>query len=500
MTDLNGTGEARRTDELIDRVVARRAARGTAGAPATAATRPGPEEALITELSGLTPIDWPADEAGDRIAGAVAAAASPPAAVRRPGRAWRAVASCPRPPRRWVAVAAAVATALLVAGMFQLTGGSRPAAGPGGRTGPASSPAGRPPRAGEPSSVPSRPAGTGLTAMRVVAGPAALRSVGVAGVNDNFLTCVSGAVCYVLGSAAQGGPDDIARSVNGGVSWTSGEPLPARGTAPYEFTAALSCPRSLTCFTPYGTSLLKTTDGFAHYAAKPVRMPALRNVSLVSCPTTRDCVAAVQLSGNRQAFAYSHDGGASWAEGHAPALGRYDIIGGLRCDRGGTCIAALVTGTAQDPGVAAVASADGGRSWTVSRSYSMVNMQQYMVSCGDGQDCLVGSNDGYLAWVHASGSGPARIRVRRFPRSWNQQGSALGCASARDCFVATGSGALEATRDGGRTWAPVPAAPAAPQRGVSYMSCPVPAGCVALVSGVTGDGSEVVLSNLRSSR
>jgi hypothetical protein len=68
MADIDGIG----VDLLIDRVVARHRAPDAAEDPV-----PGwlsPDEALLNELARLDGIDWPADEAGDRIAMRVAAA------------------------------------------------------------------------------------------------------------------------------------------------------------------------------------------------------------------------------------------------------------------------------------------------------------------------------------------------------------------------------------------------------------------------------------------
>lgn len=101
MTDMDSNRADLRVDLLIDRVAARRRAAGTAWDPAPG--RLGPDEALLVELARLGEIDWPADEAGDRIAMSVAAAAGQQAAVPDPvagdagsRRAW------PRPSRwRW---------------------------------------------------------------------------------------------------------------------------------------------------------------------------------------------------------------------------------------------------------------------------------------------------------------------------------------------------------------------------------------------------------------
>jgi hypothetical protein len=128
-------------------------------------------------------------------------------------------------------------------------------------------------------------------------------------------------------------------------------------------------------------------------------------------------------------------------------------------------------------------------------------MEQYMVSCGDGRSCVIGSNDGYLAWMHATRSGHIGIRVQAVPSRWGTNVLAVGCATGIDCFVETAGGSegaqLDATRDEGRTWTSALLAPDAPQDTAVYMSCPVAAGCVALANDGTGSQSSwVVLSNL----
>jgi hypothetical protein len=140
----------------------------------------------------------------------------------------------------------------------------------------------------------------------------------------------------------------------------------------------------------------------------------------------------------------------------------------------------------------------------MSATYSMVDEQQYMVSCADGRDCVVGSNDGYLAWIHAGASGHVTVRVQAPPSSWTSNVPAntmtvyaMSCAIARECFVDLGTAQLAATRDGGRTWTTAPLDPSLPQDNGVYMSCPVAAGCVALANDGQGDQSSwAVLSNL----
>jgi hypothetical protein len=496
MTDMDGNGADLRVDLLIDGAVARRRAAGAAGAAGDPVPgRLSPDEALLVELARLGEIDWPADEAGDRIAMHVAAAAgrgSVTGAAASPGQ--RANPRPARPGRRrWLAAGTAAAAALAMAGVVQLTGarhsaGQPPAPAPAG---PTSSVRATSPTTKHPAAPPAW-----LAAMRIVSQAGALTAIGAASSNDNFLTCVTSSVCYTLGSLS-GNDSDIARSVNGGATWTSGAPLPP-GNGQFDSQAAVSCPQPLTCFLPWGTDVLETDDGFAHVQAVPVSTSANPSglVSAVSCPTTWQCVVAFFPSGNHPAFAYSDDGGVSWTSASSPAIGTADIIGGLRCDPDGACITAIIAGGAGNPQVAGVTSTDGGRTWSMSAAASIVSMEQYMVSCGDGRDCVVGSNDGYLAWMHAAADGRVGIRVQALPGS--PALSAVSCASGSDCFMVTGN-QLQATRDQGLTWASTAlTAPGVTQGNVVYFSCPAAAGCIALANDGSGDASSwAVLSDLR---
>ena len=484
MTDMDGNGADLRVDLLIDRVVARRLEAAAAGYPAPG--RLGPDEALLVELAALGEIDWPADEAGDRIVTRVAATGQKAGGQRAAGRRWLAAG-----------VAAAAALALVLAGAVQLTAARHSARRPPApaQAGPTSSV-----RATSPTTKPPAAPATWLAAMRIVSQAGALSAIGAANSNDNFLTCVTSSVCYTLGSLG-GNSGDLARTINGGATWTSGAPLPP-DNGQFDSQAAVSCPQPLTCFLPWGTDVLETDDGFAHLQAVPVSTPANPSavVSAVSCPTTRHCVVAFFPGGNRPTFAYSDDGGASWTSASSPAISTGDIIGGLRCDPDGACIAAIVGGGAANPQVAAVTSTDGGRTWSLSAAASIVSMQQYMVSCGNGRNCVVGSNDGYLAWMHVAAGGHVGIRVQTLPGSWGPSLSAVSCATGSDCFMVAGS-LLQATRDQGVTWTSTPlTAPGVTQGNVVYFSCPAAAGCVALANDGSGDTSSwAVLSNLHNS-
>ena len=535
MNDTNHAGDALRVDLLIDKIIASRRAGDTgdtAGAPGGA--RLSPDEALIYELSQLGEIDLPSDAVGERIAMNVMAAADPHAApvpvpeaalpVWQPGRQHGARRRLRSRRAGWLAAgAAAVAVAVALAATFLIGGahaGSGNLAGPGApghkRTPPISSSRHRP------LTQPS------LTAMAMVGSAKALQAVGGVSNGSNFLTCLTRSVCYIL---PQGNNAGMARTTNGGATWSTGDPLPwpnikactPKGSSHscsdpnvWTFNMDLSCPEALKCFQPFGRNLLETSDGFAHSRLQPVNVLKGTDNFLewVSCPTGQRCAAATTAS----TFIYSDDGGRSWAAAGGPAVSPGDTIIGLRCDPGGACMAAVIGGSESAPTVAALSSTDGGRSWSMSAADQVPPaQQQWTISCGDGQNCLVGFNNRALAWIHATRSGAVSIHVEAYPKSWPalNLGEAVSCATGRVCFLETAEQdtfsyskvTIEETRNGGRTWSSLgtPMDPADPGIVAAFLSCPVAAGCVGVAnadpfpSNPTTMPKWVVLSNLNHS-
>jgi hypothetical protein len=485
---MNAASDEWRIDQAIDRVVARRPA-GGAGEPAAA--RLSPEEVLILELSRLSHVDWPADEIGDRLAARVAAAtAGQPVGTRhrqpravgqgRPelaGGGRRRSASA-----RWLTAAAAAAAVALVALTLQAVGGTS---------------GHQPGAAGKATARPTPPA-----ASRLARTPQGFRAVGAVSGNDNFLTCVTASICYISAADDSGDVAWVARTLNGGATWTAGEPLPSLSAGySMDWNAPLSCPRPMTCYSAYGPGILETTDGFAHYRFMQVTLPGVKPSSifaeLVTCATTLHCVADVALQNNNNALIYSVNGGATWAAATAPDInGNDNGIDGLQCDPDGACIAAITGGDEADPTVSALASTDGGRSWTMSGTYADSSENETSVSCPDGRDCLVSGGWGTnLAWIHVTAGGHISIRVPPVPASWGSTVTA-SCATASDCFVETEAAVIEVTHDGGRSWTSIPLNMPVPGEIGSYLSCPVPAGCVVVGNTPSASNADVVLSNL----
>jgi hypothetical protein len=499
MGEMNRASDEWRIDQAIDRVIASRSGGGGVGEPA--GPRLSSEEALILELSRLSQVDWPADEIGDRLATRVAAATAgqpvdtghrqPPAAdrQRRPravGRGRRELAEGGRrrsASARWLTAGAAAAAVALVALTLQGIGSTS-----GHEPGPAGKTAGRR----------TRPA-----ASRLARTPPGFRAVGAVNASDEFLTCVTASICYIDAGNDSASGMDVARTLNGGATWTSGESLP---TPPYamDWEASFSCPRPMTCYSAYAQGILETTDGFAHYRYVQVTLPGVEPGSiqpeLISCVTTLHCVADVADQNNDNVMIYSENGGATWTAAAAPNFsGNDNGIDELQCDPDGACVAAITGGDANNQTVSALASSNGGRSWTMSGTYADPGLQTTTgsASCPDGRDCVVFGDGTYLAWIHVTAGGQIGIRVLPVPASWVGVGDTASCATASDCFVDTDTAVIEATTDGGRSWTAIPLNFPDPGDNAQYVSCPVPAGCI-----VTGDNASesantvFVLSNL----
>src|SRR6185437_8226186 len=188
-----------------------------------------------------------------------------------------------------------------------------------------------------------------------------------------------------------------------------------------------------------------------------------------------------------------------------------DEIMAVRCDKHGrACIAALVGGTADAPTVGALGSTDGGASWTITTGHSEPASLQAWATCGDGRNCLVGFSGGFFAFMHVTAGGEVSVRTQVNKKTWPKSQAAVSCPTGLVCYVeAAGStpgagsrldkATLELTRDSGRTWTSLgtPMAPALPNDVSDFLSCPVPAGCIAVAYDPSrAQPTWVVLSNL----
>ena len=499
---MNEPAAAVLADQMINDVVARRAAAGQAGGPGQPGQpgQPGSEpdrpplmadEALVTELAALSVIDWPVDETGERITTSVARLAAQPLAGNL-AHSLNQKRSRPLRSRWATAGVAAAAVAVLVAAV-QFGPWPHGTAGPGAAHPPAPTPV-------TGSSAVASPVPFSHTVMRLVGlTTPVFEQIGTVSNTSSFLACVSDSVCYANGAAA------MERTADGGVTWHPGASLTTLGGP---ISGSPSCPTTLMCaMTMDGSSRIAvTTDGFAHIkTVRPASAPGDTGpVEAVSCATPRRCAVAVDAASG-MAFLTTSDGGLNWSASSVPAIGLpHAQAWQLRCDRRGDCIA-LMLGGAKDGQMVVMRSADGGRTWSASRVFSLPNAQILMTSCGDGRHCMMVTDTGFLVTVAGAADGPVSVRVKAFPRSWPRIGVDVSCATGRHCVVSLADGtsdsyaspAIEVTSDGGLAWSrlSLPASVAV----VYPMSCPGPAGCIGVAASASqfANGQQrVLISNL----
>lgn len=300
------------------------------------------------------------------------------------------------------------------------------------------------------------------------------------------LSCASAVNC-AAGALLNARPV-LAVTADGAHSWTL-DPLPAGPSQIFQ----LSCPTTTTCvglatasanipgvvfYPPYiGTRFLITTDGGARFTTSA--SPSGESMVNLTCPTARDCVAVGARDRDRSAryanepgvVAVTHDGGATWSsrtlpqnQGLFPPLTCVDTS---HCYTLGQFVAARFQGGSFSTASDLLASADGGRTWTVRRlPAGLPTPQLYGLACASDRIC------------YASGTEDI---PQHFP------GGAVNESSA---MVLT-------TSNGGVTWSRVTfATPARIPRGVNIdafmaigeIQCPKPGTCVAL--GVSDQGSK----------
>ena len=483
-----------RTDQMIDQIIARNRSAPPAGG----------DEALATELSGLGPIEWPADESGDRIARMVANRAGQRQHSQRREHGMQAAWT---PRSRWAAAAAAVVLAVVAvqAGPWhrQPSGGNPPAASQGSASAsPGHSESPSPGPSGGASGI-TGPAS--VTAMRIVASTGLFEPVAAATNNASFLICVTSSVCY--SEIYVGNFPSFERTADGGVTWHRGAAWP-RGGAFVEPNTP-SCPAARTCAVVVGAGIAMTTDGFDHLRVRRLTVPGvtLDGGPMVSCAAADRCVVSAFSAGGGPSLAYTADGGATWTSASVPALGAGTQIWQLRCDRKGYCIAMGIGGTSTAGTLTVLLSADYGQTWTASRAYSEPDAQTLRLSCGDGRQCMLISDTGYLVQVTATLGGSVTVRRQPLPGVGSRgTGTAVSCVTARACFVAasaggTGVAVIDATRNGGRTWTSLtlPKVNGQALGTVALLGCPSRAGCLGLAATLSQEASSqdrVLISDL----
>jgi hypothetical protein len=323
------------------------------------------------------------------------------------------------------------------------------------------------------------------------------------------LQCVTDLVCYSLGASG----DDLYQSIDGGQSWVQTAPLPPLTGGTGWNALSFSCPTVDTCAiveVPNGpvtggnlAQFLLTTDGGANWTASAIPGPtgiSNPSASRFACGDATHCVVSVsgsptQASGTGSSsppqqvgtFLSTADAGLTWTQAtsvpSAPAGG----VWALNCGTDGSCLAVSALGDSADHYVVGLRSDDWGLTWLAGAPSSSFDAAILYASCGDSVHCMLvpaGSPTTPYEIITTSNAG-ATWQVSTSPAGWENMPTAVSCANANDCWIATSTydaqsaaGAysrpvIEATSDGGSTWSSV-ALPAAqpPIADVLTLSCP----------------------------
>jgi photosystem II stability/assembly factor-like uncharacterized protein len=343
----------------------------------------------------------------------------------------------------------------------------------------------------------TQPSAAGLRMRLVALVPSSFRSSGV-GPQADSLDCVTGSVCYVWDSGSEG--HGAERTSDGGATWRPLAALPGGRSLSGENAGPPSCPTAGFCVgAAGGLTLAVTTDGGARWRIESLPAPPGGpggSVDDVSCATAADCVVHV-TEGGTGTFLSTVDGGRTWTRATSVPVDAPASLWYLRCDVDGRCIGLTPTGTNARGGIVAIRSADNGRTWAVSADKPAPATDIFMVSCGDALHCMdvsaggatMTTSDGGVTWQDAT---PVSTRP--------DTPLAVSCAAGLSCFVAVsrwsatvpgafGPGGyeratIEVTHDGGAAWSKIslPAVGRTPLAEVFPLSCPSPAGCIAVAA------------------
>jgi hypothetical protein len=349
------------------------------------------------------------------------------------------------------------------------------------------------------------------------------------------VSCASAERCWAVGvagpnSSAAAPATIIVATKDGGLKWVA---QGVRGSVIPEFSG-ISCPTTRDCMAvgstgasvPGSDVAYTTSDGGAVWSPASAPPGAL-DVASVRCASVSDCSAIVS-SGSQFTTAHTADFGQSWQAGGSLPAG-FSGGGDLWCGAGGTCLVAGYIPTTTGHGQGAVAlSTDGGQTWALATVPAGTGVLQ-STTCLSATVCLaVGttsstvsdivpaqgqllySADGGHTWTTTAagtagtastataGSAPSTSSSTSSTTSTTTKTSAsaplpvddvfgVACPSARVCALvgtkwsgqpAVATGAVAESGDGGSNFAA--ASSAYTPLGLSALSCPTTAGCVAV--------------------
>lgn len=195
----------------------------------------------------------------------------------------------------------------------------------------------------------------------------------------------------------------------------------------------------------------------------------------VVCATTADCYADVPGGASTPVIETSTDGGSTWEAAALPSGTR--VTSGLACPSAGHCLVAGSSGVVAGPGALAggspsvLATADGGRTWTVTPLPSGVG-QVVAIACATTEACVAagtgsagGGAPGPSVAVVTDDAG-STWRLSALPQPFEPSGTGgVACTPSGPCMLvgttgfgtspqgaSTGNGVVLRSGDGGGHW------------------------------------------------
>ena len=255
------------------------------------------------------------------------------------------------------------------------------------------------------------------------------------------ISCASTSVCEALGATTSGNPE-ILGTTNGGTTWQDQAVPTGFGTG-----GQLSCPSTSDCTAVSGGTIIGTTDGGTTWAAETV--PAGEDLDAVACTSTTSCTAVgSDTNTSGPGIVATSDGGSIWTA-ETPPSGSSGSLISIACPSSATCIS---LGWIVNQSFPIISTTDGGVTWTmpgdISESPSLYELDQ--IACSSTTACVV-----------------------------------VGEATVND-----GPGIVEATSNGGSSWA----TQSAPSSSLTFkgVGCPAADGCIAVGDGPSRSGALVI--------
>jgi hypothetical protein len=279
-------------------------------------------------------------------------------------------------------------------------------------------------------------------------------------INPLAISCPTIKICWVAGAGPEDQPE-VARSTNGGTTWKLATPADWANASFSWWPNSIDCVSATTCWLAGETAnstqnpeVARTTDGgksWTTFSNLPAVPPNSNGdtylLNGISCPSASSCVAGGGINGGPgpAAVISTTDGGATWSMSADPALAGVQQVMGLSCmAASGSSVCHAAGFAPQVGGPVALTSSDGGGTWTVTPPFDTTGWLS-SISCADSQHCwaagagtavaLAGTTDGGSTWSTVTSD------------TAGEEGQ-VSCATLTFCVAAT-DGALWTTNTNG---------------------------------------------------